>query len=847
MTQTFWQRPTAELLKELATSIEGLTSREAASRLLQYGANDATAMKRVPAWLRLARRFANPLIIVLLIASAFSVASGDAASFTIVVAIVLLSILLDFVQESRAQNAVDALREQVALRADVRRDGKEISLPVAQLAPGDIVRLSAGDLVPADGVLLNCRDFFVNQALLTGESYPVEKQIARQGDPAAEISEARTVALAGTSVVSGGATLLVCRTGKATTLGKLAGALVTKPPPTAFETGLRRFSMLILQITLVLILLVMAESVAFHRPWIQSLMFALALAVGLTPALLPMIMTITLARGAIRMSSKRVIVKQLPAIHNLGAMDVLCTDKTGTLTEARIELTRCIDARRAESRRVLTLAWLNSHFETGLESPLDAAILAQTGVDPAPWRKLDEAPFDFERRRVSVLVEGEGGRALIVKGAPEDVIRISSHVEMADSARQEITDEVRQGLQAQFEQLSAQGFRLLGVASRAAPADQTRCAPSDEADLTFAGFAVFRDPPKASAGAALDALARDGVEVKILTGDNEQVARHLCGELGFDPGRVVTGADLNALSDEALIGRLADTRLFCRVTPQQKLRVITALKRVGKSVGFLGDGVNDAPPLHSADVGVSVDSGTDVAKAAAEIILLDKDLSVMHAGVMEGRRTVVNTGKYILMAGSANLGNVCSMALLGSVLPFLPLLPIQVLLINLVYDFAQSGLPLDNVDPEDIAKPVHWDIRVIERFMMVMGPTSSLFDIITTSGLWFLFHAGMAFFRTGWFVETLSTQILWIFAVRTRRHFLASRPHPAVTGLAFGAAALAIALPWLPFIGRWFQFVHPPASYFPFLFAVILAFVLTTEMVKRFFYSRFADIPAQKG
>jgi Mg2+-importing ATPase len=833
----FWKQPIAELFVELASSNEGLTSREAASRLLRDGSNDATAPKRAPAWLRFTRHFANPLILVLLLASTLSAASGDLASFTIIVAIVLLSILLDFVQESQAQNAVDALRDQVALRADVRRDGAESNLPVAQLVPGDIVRLAAGDLVPADSVLLTSRDFFVNQALLTGESYPVEKHGAKQGDPAALITDALNVALAGTSVVSGSATLLVCRTGKGTTLGKIADALIRKPPPTSFEIGLRRFSMLILRITLVLVLVVMAESMAFHRPWIDSLLFALALAVGLTPALLPMIMTISLARGAVRMSHKQVIVKHLPAIHNLGAMDVLCTDKTGTLTEARIALTRNVDANGSESERVFTLAWLNSHFETGLKSPLDAAILAHGGIDPSAWRKIDEVPFDFERRRVSVLVEREGARTLIVKGAPEDVIRISSHVEMADGASQELTDELRAGLQARFEQLSAQGFRLLGIASRAEPADQATCVLDDEREMTFAGFAVFRDPPKASARAALTALATAGVGVKILTGDNEQVARHLCGELTFDPGAVLTGNDVESLSDEALIGRLADTRLFCRVTPQQKLRVIMALKRIGQTVGFLGDGINDAPSLHSADVGISVDSAADVAKAAAEVILLEQDLGVVHAGVMEGRRTVVNTGKYILMAGSANLGNVCSMALAGSVLPFLPLLPIQVLLINLIYDFAQTGLPLDNVDPEDIAKPIHWDIRLIERFMMVMGPTSSMFDILTISGLLLLFHADVAFFRTGWFVETLATQILWIFAVRTRRHFFASRPHPAVAGLAFGTAALTVALPFLPGINRWFEFVYPPASYFPFLFAVIVAFVVTTEMVKRFFYA----------
>jgi Mg2+-importing ATPase len=838
----FWRLPNKELFAELGSSQDGLSSDDARSRLSRYGENDATAPKHSPGWLRFGRRFTNPLILVLLLASALSAASGDIASFLIVVAIVLLSVLLDFVQESRAQNAVDALREQVALQADVRRDGQEISLAVSQLVPGDIVRLSAGDLVPADGMLLDSRDFFVNQALLTGESYPVEKHAAEQGDSAAEISEAGNVALAGTSVVSGSATLLLCRTGRETTLGRLADTLIAKPPPTSFEIGLRRFSTLILRIALVLVLLVMAESMAFHRPWIDSLIFALALAVGLTPALLPMIMTITLARGAVRLSRQRVIVKHLAGIHNLGAMDVLCTDKTGTLTEARISLTRHIDVADNESERVFTLAWLNSHFETGLKSPLDDAILAHASIDASLWRKIDEVPFDFERRRVSVLVEGEDARTLIVKGAPEDVIRISTRVETADGAIQEMTDELRSDLHAQFDRLSTEGFRLLGIASRVEPPDQAACVLDDERDLTFAGFAVFLDPPKPSAGMALTELAGAGVAVKILTGDNEQVARHLCRELGIDPGRVLTGKELAELSDEALIGRLPDTRLFCRVTPQQKLRVILTLKRIGQTVGFLGDGINDAPALHAADVGVSVDSASDVAKAAADMILLEQDLGVVHAGVLEGRRTVVNTGKYILMAGSANLGNVCSMALAGSVLPFLPLLPIQVLLLNLIYDFAQTGLPLDYVDREAIARPIHWDIRLIERFMVVMGPTSSMFDILTISGLLFWFHANVAFFRTGWFVETLVTQILWIFAVRTKRHLFASRPHPAVAGLAFGTAALTIALPFLPGVSLWFEFVDLPASYFPFLFAVIGAFVVTTELVKRFFYAHIGQI-----
>ena len=835
MPTDFWTHPTPALLTELGGSADGLSTAEADKRLRQYGPNNATQQHNAPAWLRFLKRFGNPLVIILLLASGLSAATGDAASFLIIAGIVVLSVLLDLVQENRAQSAVDALREQVALRADVRRDGTYISLPVAELVPGDIVRLAAGSLVPADGVLLASRDFFVNQALLTGESYPVEKHASDLGEAVEQVNDARRVALAGTSVISGSASLLICRTGPDTALGQLAETLIAPPPPTSFEIGLRRFSMLLLRITVVLVLLVMAESMAFHRPWLESLVFALALAVGLTPELLPMIMTFSLARGAIRLSHRKVIVKHLPAIHNLGAMDVLCTDKTGTLTEARIALTTHIDPDGNDSARVFTVAWLNSHFETGLKSPLDDAILAHGTVDVSAWRKIDEVPFDFERRRVSVLVDGPDGRSLIVKGAPEDVMRLSTRMDTPSGAV-DLTDTLRTGLQARFDGLSAQGFRLLGIATRPEPADCAHCALDDESALTFVGFAVFLDPPKASAGTALAALAASGVAVKVLTGDNEQVARHLCGELGFDPGRVLSGTELAGMSDEALIGRMADTRLFCRVNPQQKLRVIMALKRMGQTVGFLGDGINDAPALHAADVGISVDSAADVAKAAADVILLEQDLGVVHDGVLEGRRTVVNTSKYILMASSANFGNIFSMVLAGIVLPFLPLLPIQVLLTNLLYDVSQSALPLDEVDPEAVTKPIHWDLRMIQRFMLMIGPISTAFDLLTFATLLWVFHAGEAMFRTGWFVESLVTQVLMIFAVRTRRHMLASRPYRGVTALAVGVVAVTLALPFLPVLGGWFAFVHLPAWYFALLAIVVVLFMATTEAMKRLFY-----------
>lgn len=832
----FWNKPIRQVIGKLRTGSGGLTSAEAEDRLRVYGQNDAAAVKRPSRFLRFLSRFRNPLVIILLAASGFAAATGDIASFVIVSTIVALSVLMDFFQELRAEDALDALRDKVALRVRVARDGHEVILAAAQLVPGDVVYLRAGDLVPADGRLLAAKDLFINQALVTGESYPVEKCAAEQTEPTAELTRAVNVALAGTSVLSGTATLLVCRTGRATVLGQLARTLAGKHPPTAFEVGSQRFSILLLRITVLLVLFVLTESILFKREWLESLMFALALAVGLTPELLPMIFTVTLSRGAARLAHQNVIVKRLPAIHNLGAMDVLCTDKTGTLTEARVQLVHHFDVFGAESDHVFELAFLNSFLEAGLKNPLDEAILAHRQIDVSAWRKIDENSFDFERRRVSVLVERDAQRLLVVKGAPEDLLRLSAYFEDVDGSAQPLTPEFRAKLQAEFEKLGAEGFRCLGIASRPVAHDHDNALVSDETELVFSGFAVFMDPPKASAGAAIRTLADAGVAVIVLTGDNEQVAAHLCRELGIPAKAVVTGAQLDSWSDEALIARLSQANLFCRVTPQQKLRVLLALRRSGKTVGFLGDGINDAPALHAADVGISVDTAVDVAKAAAEVILLDKDLGVLHNGVMEGRRTVVNVEKYILMASSANFGNILSMALAGLVLPFVPLLPIQVLLTNLLYDIAQAGLPFDKVDHEVVEKPVHWTMPLIERFMLVMGPISTLFDIVTIGTLIFIFQADQALFRTGWFVESLVTQILMIFAVRTHRHLFASRPHPLVTALAIGMAIFTIALPFIP-MGDWFQFVRLPPLYFGFLFVAVVGFLVMIEVVKRAFYA----------
>ena len=830
-----WRTPVAALLARLATTPAGLDSATAAARLAIHGPNDAAAEKRRPLVLQFLARFRNPLIIILLLASALSAATGDVPSFVIIAAIVLLSIALDFVQEVRAQDAVAALRRSVAVQATVRRDGARVSVPIDLLVPGDIVELIAGDLVPADSRLLESRDLYVNQALLTGEPYPAEKQASDTPPATDEPTGATNAVFAGTSVISGTATILICRTGARTALGHLASSLAEKPPATAFATGIRRFGMLIMRFTMFMVLFVLVVNMSFQRPLLESVMFAVALAVGLTPELLPMIVTVTLARSAMQMSKRRVIVKRLSAIHDLGAMDMLCTDKTGTLTEAAIKLVRTIDGHGAASERAWQLACINSRFESGMKSPLDEAIIAARPFDMTGWQKIDEVPFDFERRRVSVLAEHAGQRLLIVKGAPEDLLRLSGCHETADGQVATLDDATRRLFQATLDGLGAQGYRALGVASHRVDANHATAAVSDEADLVFAGFTVFLDPPKASAGATIRAMAAAGVTVKVLTGDNEQVSRHVFAEIGVPVTGVLTGEALTHLSDEALIGQLPRVNLFCRVNPQQKHRVLLALKRLGHVVGFLGDGINDAPALHAADVGISVDGAADVARAAADLILLDHDLSVVREAIIAGRGTVQNVSKYVLMGASSNFGNMFSMAGAALILPFLPMLPIQILLNNLIYNLSEIAIPFDNVDAESIAAPVTWDVRLIERFMLVFGPLSSIFDFVTFYALLALLGAGEALFQTGWFIESMITQVLVVFCIRTRRLCLRSRPGRFLIGTTAAAVAVAITLPLVPW-GSWFGFVAPPPLFFAFLAGVTAAYLALVEAAKAVFY-----------
>ncbi len=830
-----WKEPTARLLARLVTSSAGLEIDEARSRLAIYGPNDAAAIKSQPLWLRFATRFRNPLVIILLAAAAFSAVAGDIPSFAIVTAIVLASMTLDFLQETRAQSAVEALRRSVAVQTTVRRSGGSLSLPIDELVPGDIVELIAGDLIPADCRLLESRDLYVNQALLTGEPYPAEKQAGDAVTGVDSATAATNSVFAGTSVISGTARILVCRTGARTALGGLAISLAEKPPATAFAVGIRRFGILIMRFTVLMVIFVLAVNIWFHRPLLESLMFAVALAVGLTPELLPMIVTVTLARTAMQLARRKVIVKRLSAIHDLGAMDVLCTDKTGTLTEASIKLVSALDGHGEESERVFALAFINSHFESGMKSPLDDAIISSRPFVMAAYKKIDEVPFDFERRRVSILAEQGTTRILIVKGAPEDLLRLSGRYHDLQNNEQTLDQDTRLVFEATLQKLGGQGLRVLGVASRSFDVNHATAAIGDESDLVFAGFVVFLDPPKASAGTTIKAMTAAGVAVKVLTGDNEAVTRHVLAEIGVPVLGVISGDVLTQMSDEALIGQLPNVSLFCRVNPQQKHRILLALKRLGHIVGYIGDGINDAPALHAADVGISVDGAADVARAAADLILLDHDLSVVRDAIVAGRGAVQNVSKYVLMASSSNFGNMFSMAGAALFLPFLPMLPVQILLNNLLYDVSEIAIPFDRVDAEATANPVKWDIKLIERFMLVFGPISSLFDFLTFYALLRFFGAGEALFQTGWFIESMTTQVLVVFVIRTRRHLFSSRPHTLLVTMATGAVAFAAVLPLLP-IGRWFGFVAPPPKFFIFLIVATAAYLTVVEGAKSIFF-----------
>jgi Mg2+-importing ATPase len=847
----WWLEPLPASAGESQDTASGLSAAEARSRLASCGPNLFREQSEKSLLRQYLSRFKNPLVLILLVASAVSALTGEVTNFVIISCIVLLSVTLDFVQEHRANAAAKKLRQSVSVRTSIWRDGKAQEVPVTEVVPGDVVLLSAGDLIPADGRVLVANDFFVKQALLTGEPYPVEKHPGALPATATDLQEATNAVFMGTSVISGSARMLVVKTGANTAIGAIADSLSGDSQPTSFELGTRRFGMLIMRLTVLMVMFVLLVNAFFHKPWLESFLFAVALAVGLTPELLPMVISVTLSRGALRMAKKHMIVKRLSAIQDLGSMDVLCTDKTGTLTEAKIRLERHVDAEGRPSDRVLELAYFNSFFETGLKSPLDEAILDHQHIEIGAWKKIDEVPFDFERRRVSVLIDNGQARWLVVKGAPDEIVGLCTHYETSGAERQQALDATAlAAISSQQHALEAEGFRVLGIAWRQVAMDHPHAVVGDETELVLAGFAAFLDPPKESAGPALAALARVGVAIKIVTGDSDLVTRHVCAQLKIPIVGLLTGKEIAQLDDHALQARVEAANLFCRVNPAEKERVIRALKARGHVVGYLGDGINDAPSLHSADVGLSVDSAVDVAKEAADMILLQHDLHVLHAGVLEGRRTFGNIMKYILMGTSSNFGNMFSMAGASLFLPFLPMLPTQILLNNILYDISEIPIPLDKVDTADIHNPRILDMDFLRNFMLVIGPISSLFDFLTFYVMLVVLQADEKLFQTGWFVESLCTQVLVIFIIRTRGNPLKSHPHPLLMATSLAVVTIAALLPLTP-LGTHFGFVPPPARFYFILGAMVVVYLLVVELAKQAFYrwltARQQTLAARRG
>ena len=813
---------------ENTVAASGLSGQEAEARLIQFGPNEPAATKRHSPVTDLLRMFLNPLTLILLFAAVASGFLGDKVDAGIICAIVLLSAGIDFSQTYRSQKAVDRLQNQVAPTATVLRDRTWTEIRRRDVVPGDLVRLSAGDMIPADARLLTARDLYVQQAALTGESLPAAK--AASSEPATTKADAANMVFLGTSVVSGTATAEVVATGGRTTFGDIAARLTARPEETAFDKGLRDFSRFLATTVFFLVLFLIVVGVLRHHDPFQSLLFAVALAVGLTPEFLPMITSVTLSKGAVAMARKNVIVKHLPSIQNLGSLDVLCSDKTGTLTVGTMLFDRSLDAFGNPSSRALELGYLNSKFETGIRSPLDDAIVRQNprGVDN--YTKCDEIPFDFERKRLSVVVELQSRRTLITKGAPEGILPLLTGY--IDNGKTEAVDaEAFRRIRQASDALNGQGYRSLAVAYADVPVHPDYSV-HDECNLILAGFLTFTDPPLPDAAEVLDSLKKDGVEVKVISGDNNLVTARVCAQVGINTEHIVTGDEVSRMTDPALAHDAEETHVFARISPAQKSRILLALKHNGHAVGFIGDGINDAPSIHAADVGISVPSAADVAREAADVILIKPGLRVLHDGIIEGRRAFGNVMKYLFMGTSSNFGNVFSMAGASLFLPFLPMLPTQILLNNFLYDLSQITIPTDNVDETYLIRPQRWDINLIRNFMLFVGPISSIFDFLTFYVLLHFFRATEAQFHTGWFVESLATQTLVIFIIRTSKNPLKSRPSTALLTTCLVVVAVGTLLPFSPLAGV-LGFTPLPFSYFVFVAVATLAYLLLVEVAKR--------------
>ncbi|ANT53853.1 magnesium-translocating P-type ATPase [Mesorhizobium amorphae CCNWGS0123] len=833
----FWSIDANDLLRRLKTSKSGLGTSEAASRLAKFGANTPASQSGTSAFAVFVRQFRSPLVLILIFAAVVSAFVGEVQEALIIGAIVLASCVLSFTQEYGASRATEALKRRISRKALILRNGVECSIGAEEIVPGDVVRLSAGNLIPADGVILDARDFNVSEAVLTGETFPVVKAPGRSA-PGASVAQRSNAVFTGTSVRSGTATVLAAATGDRTEFASIAAALERRIPETDFARGIRLFGYLMTEIMLAIVIVVFFANLLLHRPLIESLLFSLALAVGLTPELLPAIISVTLARGARAMAANGVIVRRLDAIENLGSMDLLCTDKTGTLTEGVIQLDGWLDVEGNPSTDILLWARLNATMQAGLKNPLDEAIAGAQGegASLAAFTKVDEVPYDFIRKRLSVVVRTKDAENLLItKGAVQNVLEACGFVRTANG-QEPLNDMYRAAIDEKFRRWSADGFRVLGVAIRRFES-RDAFSRKDETDLAFAGFLLFLDPPKEGVRETLAALAQRGIAVKVISGDNRYVAAHLADALGLRADRIMTGEDLSKLTKSGLFAGVQNTDLFVEIDPNQKERIVQALRSRGHVVGYLGDGINDAPALHEADIGISVDTAVDVAREAADIILLKQDLGVLVRGVDDGRKTFANTMKYISITTSANFGNMISMAVASLFLPFLPLLAAQILLNNFLSDIPSLAIASDNVDPGQLRRPRRWDIGFVRRFMIGFGLVSSLFDFATFAFLLLFAHATAATFQTAWFVESLLTELAIVLIVRTHKAFWKSRPSLLLAWLTLAVAVVAIAIPYVPFAGR-FGFVPLPLPVLVGLVAITALYLLASETTKRWFFDR---------
>jgi Mg2+-importing ATPase len=833
-TVPFSSKPIDEIAASVNSSVNGLSEKDAQEILARVGPNSIRPRERVTALWSFLNQFKSAIVLILIFATIVSAFLKDWVDSIIILLIVLGSALLSFFQEYSANNATEKLRAQVSLKTEVIRDGKPVSIPTEEIVPGDVALLSAGSLIPADGLVIEAKDFFVDQAVLTGETFPVEKKPGVIAETAS-LSERTNVIFMGTSVRSGSAKVLIVKTGLNTAFGQIANRLTLRPPETEFERGIKQLGYLLTEVMFLLVLGIFAFNVFFHKPVWDSLLFSIALAVGLTPQLLPAIININLSKGSQAMAERGVIVRRLESMENFGSMDILCTDKTGTITQGVVRLDGALDVNGNPSENVQRYAYLNASLQADLPNPLDEAIVNAGAQGADDYVKLDEVPYDFARKRLSVVVQPKDGLPLLVtKGALENILAVCSCVQTS-SGNSNLDPEHQANIRKRFEAWSMQGYRVLGMAIKPVSAQEHSYSTKDEAEMVFAGYLLFFDPPKDGVQTTIAALEKLGVKLKIITGDNHLVAKHTGQIIGLGDFKVLSGSELDHLRDEALWHVVEEITIFAEVDPTQKERIILALKKRGHVVGYMGDGINDAPSLHAADVGISVNNAVDVAKESADLILLKQDLDVLHEGIVQGRKTFANTLKYVFMATSANFGNMFSVAVASLFLPFLPMLPKQILLINFLTDLPEITIASDNVDDALVERPRRWDINFIRRFMLVFGPLSSFFDIATFVVLLWLMKAGERAFHTGWFIESVLSAGIVVFAVRTRLPFMHSKPSRAMLGMTLLVVAITLVLPYTP-LSSLLGFVPLPPLYLLIIFAIVALYFVSAEMIKHWFY-----------